>query len=174
MTIRDARRGPSASPGPWIEIAVLVAFVGLALLAGWLGSFATTPNIPTWYAGLEKPWFNPPNAVFPVVWTVLYVLMGVAAWLAWRAPEHRNGDRRRAMVAYLVQLALNVSWSFAFFAAQSPLAGLVVIVLLLAAIVATILAFIPRSRLAALLLAPYLAWVSFAAVLNAAILALNW
>ena len=173
MTTSDARSGRSASHGPWLEIAALVAFVGIALLAGQLGSLATTPNIPTWYDGLEKPWFNPPRWAFPVAWTILYVLMGVAAWLAWRAPERRNGDRPRAMVAYFVQLALNLSWSFAFFAAQSPLAGLVVIVVLLAAIVATILAFIPLSRLAALLLAPYLAWVSFAAALNAAILVLN-
>ena len=107
-----------------------------------------------------------------MVWTILYVLMGVAAWLVWRAPADES-RRRVALAAWFVQLVLNVLWSFAFFGAHSPLAGLVVIVVLLAAIVVTILAFRRVSGTAALLLAPYLAWVAFATVLNASILSLN-
>jgi tryptophan-rich sensory protein len=148
----------------------LVFFVVLCLAAGWFGSAATTPNIPTWYAGLNKPWFNPPNAVFPIAWTILYVLMGVAAWLVWRED---HPDRLFALVPFFVQLALNIGWSFAFFGAQSPLLGLAVIGLLIAAIIWTMIAFWPISGLAALLLAPYLAWVLFATVLNAAIYLLN-
>jgi len=153
--------------------AALALSIAVALVAGWIGSVATMPSIPTWYADLEKPSFTPPNAVFPIVWTILYVTMGVAAWRAWRA----GGEvflRRAALFAYAVQLVLNVLWSLAFFGAQSPLGGLIVILVLLAAIVATILAFRRLDRIAALLLLPYLAWVAFATVLNAAILALNW
>ena len=173
MTATDRADSPPARPGSLKDIGALVVLVAIALVAGRIGSFATTPNIPTWYAGLEKPWFNPPNLVFPIVWTILFVLMGIAAWLAWRAPERRAGDRARAMAAYLVQLVVNVGWSFAFFGAQSPLAGLVVVVLLFAAVAVTIVTFRRLSRVAALLLAPYLAWVGFATLLNAAILVLN-
>ena len=155
-----------------LDIGMLAVFIAIALLAGWLGSMATTPNIPTWYAGLEKPSFNPPNSIFPIVWTALYVLMAVAAWLVWRAPASPP-QRRAALVLYFVQLAVNVAWSFAFFGAQSPLAGLVVIAVLIVAIVATLLAFRRISGLAAVLLLPYLAWVAFAPVLNAAIYTLN-
>ncbi len=154
------------------SIVALAGFVALPLLAGWVGSLATTPNIPTWYAGLVKPSFNPPNSIFPVVWTALYVLMGVAAWMAWRKPAP-DDHRRIALAAWVVQLVLNVLWSFAFFGARSPLAGLVVIAVLLVAIVVTILAFRRIDGRAALLLLPYLAWVGFATILNAAILALN-
>jgi benzodiazapine receptor len=173
VTTADMRGENPATVNRWKDIGVLVAFVAVALLAGQLGSLATAPSIPTWYAGLEKPWFNPPRWAFPVAWTILFILMGVAAWLAWRAREVRPGDRSRAMIAYAVQLGLNVGWSFAFFGAQSPAAGLVVVVLLLGAIVVTMLAFRRLSGLAALLLVPYVAWVSFATILNAAILILN-
>ena len=158
---------------PWGSILALIASVAIALGAGWLGSLATTPNIPTWYAGLTKPAFNPPNEVFPVVWTALYILMAVAAWLVWRAAAEPATARRNALIAYAVQLPLNVAWSFAFFGAQSPLAGMAVIVPLVLAIVWTIVAFGRVSRLAAWLLVPYLAWVSFATILNLAILVLN-
>lgn len=157
---------------PLVTAAAAVVFVAIALLAGWIGSMATTPNIPTWYASLVKPVFSPPNAVFPVVWTILYVLMGIAAWLVWRAPAD-HAHRRIALLAWFVQLGLNVLWPFAFFAAQSPLAGLVAIVALLMGVVVTILAFRRVSGTAAWLLAPYLAWVAFATVLNASILSLN-
>lgn len=152
------------------DLSGLGAFLVVAALAGGLGSLATTPNIPTWYAALAKSWFNPPNAVFPVVWTLLYVLIALAGWLVWRADRPAGW---RALVPYFLQFALNVAWSFAFFAAHSPAAGLVVIALLAIAILWTIVAFWPVSRAAALLLLPYLAWVAFASVLNVAIYGLN-
>jgi tryptophan-rich sensory protein len=148
----------------------LGAFLIVAALAGGLGSLATTPNIDTWYAGLAKPWFNPPNAVFPVVWTVLYAAIAVAGWLVWRAPARRSV---RPLTPYFVQFVLNVAWSFAFFGAHSPAAGLVVIALLILSILWTVAVFWPLSRPAALLLLPYLAWVGFASALNAAIYSLN-
>jgi benzodiazapine receptor len=157
---------------PAADLVALAASIAIALLAGWIGSVATTASIPTWYAGLEKPSFTPPNAVFPVVWTILYVMMGVAAWRAWRS----GGEPflwRTALLAYAIQLILNVLWPLAFFGAESPLGGLIVIVVLLAAVVATILAFRRLDGIAALLLVPYLAWAMFATVLNASILGLN-
>ncbi len=149
---------------------VLAAFLLLCLSAGWIGSLATIPNIPTWYAGLEKPAFNPPNWVFGPVWTILYIMMGISGWLVWKAPDRVSS---RPFIPFAIQLALNLAWSFAFFGAQNPLLGLVVIIPMWICIVWTIVVFWPISRAAALLLAPYLAWVSFATLLNASILALN-
>ena len=162
---------PSTAPRrPAITVIALVGFVALTWVAGWLGTFATTPNIPTWYAGLEKPWFNPPNSVFPIAWGILYTLMAVAAWLVWRS-DHPG--RRAALIAFFVQLIINVLWSFAFFGANSPVLGLIVIAALIVAIVWTIRAFAPVSKAAAWLMVPYLAWVLFATLLNASILLLN-
>ncbi|WP_371682029.1 TspO/MBR family protein [Microvirga sp. 17 mud 1-3] len=140
--------------------------------AGVLGSIATTPNIPTWYAGLAKPGFTPPNWLFGPVWTLLYAMMAYALWRILSLPKNHPG-RPGAVAAFFVQLALNALWSWAFFGAQAPLAGLVVILALIVAIVATIRAFWPLDRAAALLLVPYLAWVTYATALNAAIWRLN-
>lgn len=171
----------SASRHDWKpEAAALIAFVALCLIAGWLGTIATTPNIPTWYAALKKPSFNPPNGVFPVVWTILYLLMAFAAWIVWR--ERHEGtlpaeaaarQSNSALLPFFVQLVLNVAWSFSFFGAHSPLLGLIVITLLAGTIVWTMAAFWYVAANAALLLIPYLAWVVFATALNAAILVLN-
>ncbi|MEQ8694948.1 MAG: TspO/MBR family protein [Bauldia litoralis] len=159
------------STGLAAQVLALVLFLLLCYGAAFLGQQATAPNIPTWYAGLEKPWFNPPNAVFPIAWGILYTLMAVAAWLVWRRPA---SDRRmKALVAFGVQLVLNVAWSWAFFGLQNPLLGLVVIVPLLLAIAWMLSTFRSVSPLAALLTVPYLAWVAFATLLNAAIFFLN-
>lgn len=152
------------------QLVALAAFLLLCYGAAWLGQIATTPNIPTWYAGLAKPGFSPPNAVFPIVWGILYTAMAVAAWLVWREPD---AGRTQALAAFAVQLALNVAWSWAFFGARSPGLGLVVIVLVFLAIAVTTLLFLPVNRFAALLMLPYLAWVGFATVLNLAIFWLN-
>jgi tryptophan-rich sensory protein len=124
-----------------------------------------------WYAGLEKPSFNPPNWVFGPVWTLLYLLMGVSAWLVWR----RRGfsGARFALGVFLLQLALNAAWTPVFFGAHMPGVALVVILAMWAAILATMLAVRPHSVLAAALLAPYLLWVSFASVLNFELWRLN-
>lgn len=149
----------------------LIAILPVAA-AGALGSLATAPNIPTWYAGLAKPGFTPPNAVFAPVWTLLYAMMAYAVWRILGGPAGEPG-RRRALTAFFVQLALNAAWSWAFFGAHSPLAGLVVILALLAAIAATIRLFWPLDRIAAWLLVPYLAWVGYATALNLQIWRLN-
>jgi translocator protein len=149
----------------WLVLAALVA---LCLCVGALGGFATASSVADWYPTLNKPSWTPPSWLFAPVWTVLYVMMGVAAWLVWRA-----GNARPALFLFGVQLLLNLAWSFLFFGLRSPLAGLVCIVLLWAAIATTILAFWTKQRLAAVLMVPYLAWVSFASALNAAIFALN-
>jgi len=144
----------------------------VCLGAGWIGSIFTTPSIPTWYAGLAKPSFNPPNGVFGPVWTLLYLLMGIALFLVWRKAPQAPGAGL-ALVLFLVQLALNVLWSILFFGLRSPLLGLVDILLLWAAILATMLLFFRVSPAAGALLVPYLLWVSFASVLNFAIWRLN-
>lgn len=146
--------------------------VALTLAVAAVGSFATAPKIPTWYAGLAKPAFTPPNAVFPIAWTILYVLMAVALWRLWdrNAP---SPQRRTALILFFVQLALNALWSPVFFEMEAIGPGLVVILLLWVTIAATIWASARIDRIAAWLLAPYLLWVSYASVLNATILAMN-
>jgi benzodiazapine receptor len=149
----------------------LLAVVPVVLVAV-SASLVTRPQIPAWYAQLAKPGFTPPNWAFPVAWTLLYALMAAALWRILSLPGERPG-RSGAVALFFAQLALNGLWSFAFFGGQSPLAGLAVIAALMAAILATIAAFARLDRLAALLLAPYLAWVAYAGVLNAAIWRLN-
>ncbi len=168
MQTEQTMPGSHATP-PFRRFLVAVLPVVAVVVAG---SLVTEPSIPTWYAGLEKPDFTPPNWAFPVAWTLLYALMAVALWRILSLPTHRPG-RSGAIMAFFVQLALNCLWSFAFFGAHSPVAGLIVIVALIVAILATIRAFWPLDRPAALLLVPYLAWVLFATALNGAIWQLN-
>ena len=139
---------------------------------GSLSGLATASSIETWYATLEKPSFNPPNWIFGPVWTLLYVLMGIAAGLVWNA-RHDQGQVRSALRLYIIQLVLNATWSLVFFSLRSPAGALVNIVLLLIAIVLCIRAFRVVQPRAAYLLYPYLAWVSFATVLNASVAVLN-
>ena len=150
----------------------LAASVVMCLLAGFVGSLFTTPKIDGWYASIHKPSFTPPGWLFGPVWTLLYVLMGIALYIVWRKGLAAKGVKI-ALAVFLVQLVLNALWSFAFFGAESPLAGLVVIVALWAMIAAAIAAFAPVSRAAAALLMPYILWVSFATILNASIYFLN-
>ena len=151
--------------------AALAVSLAVCLAAGGLGSLATSAKIPTWYATLAKPAWNPPNWLFAPVWTTLYVLMAIAAFLVW---ERRAQPGARAGLAWFgAQLALNTLWSFLFFGLENPGLALVEIVVLWAAIARTIALFWPVSRPAAVMLAPYLAWVSFASVLNFTIWRLN-
>lgn len=156
-------------PPLWAALALAIIPVVAASVAG---GAVTVPQIGGWYAGLIKPPFNPPNWIFGPMWTALYALMAFAVFRILRLPIGTPG-RRRALVVYHVQLLLNFAWSFAFFGANSPVAGLVVIIPLLIAIVATIAAFRPLDRIASLVLWPYLAWVGFATLLNASIWLLN-
>lgn len=150
----------------------LVLAVGLCLAVGAVGSLVTTPQIPTWYAGLAKPSWTPPDSAFPIAWTILYVLMAVALWRLWQlhAP---SPARRLAIGLWLAQLALNALWSPVFFGLEAPGAALIVVMALWLAIAATIWACTRIDRTAAWLLVPYLAWVSYATALNAAIVVLN-
>jgi tryptophan-rich sensory protein len=150
----------------------LLAAVAVCELAGVAGSAFTAPAIAGWYAGIAKPELAPPNWVFAPVWTALYALMGVAAFLVWKKGLGRPGVRA-ALALFGAQLALNVSWSAVFFGLRAPGGAFAVIALLWAAILATIVAFGRLSRPAAWLLAPYLLWVSFAGYLNLMIWRLN-
>ena len=149
-----------------------VLAVVICQAAGFLGAIFTTPSIPTWYASLEKPFFNPPNWVFFPVWTTLYTLMGISAFLVWRKGiKHRQV--KVALGIFLAQLILNTLWSIVFFGLNSLLGGLIVIVPLWIAILLTIITFFRTSKLAGGLLIPYLLWVSFATLLNFSLWQLN-
>lgn len=150
----------------------IVVAIAICELAGIIGSLFTMPAVPGWYAGLVKPSFNPPSWVFAPVWTTLYAMMGLAAWLVyakgWKRPEVR-----KALAVFGLQLVLNTLWSIVFFGAHRIFAAVAVILLLWAAILWTILLFRRISRPAAYLLVPYLLWVSFATVLTVSIYVLN-
>lgn len=148
----------------------LIGFVGVCLLTGFLGSLATQSAIETWYAGIAKPSWTPPNWVFAPVWTTLYIAMGVAVWLVWRK---RGAALRTSMSLFFLQLALNLAWSYLFFGMHWPLGGLLDIVALWVAIAMTTRAFRAESVAAAGLMLPYLLWVSYASALNFAIWQMN-
>lgn len=153
------------------EIIRLLVFVGVCQLSGVIGSFFTSRSIPVWYVYLRKPAFTPPGWLIGTVWIVLYTLMGVSAFLVWR--RQRGDWSGRASVAFAVQLVLNAIWSIMFFGLRSPFAGLVNIIALWIAILLTIVEFYKLSRTAALLMVPYILWVSFAAFLNYSIFVMN-
>lgn len=144
----------------------------VAVAPGAIGTLVSSPGDSRWYEGLDKPPFTPPDWVFGPVWTALYVAMGVSAFLVWRARGRRPGAGA-AFGVFGVQLVLNALWTPAFFGAESPALGLVVILALLAALTEAIRRFRRFSATAALLLVPYLLWVVFATVLNAEILRRN-
>jgi benzodiazapine receptor len=155
------------------SIIRLIAACAVSLSAGLIGSLATTgAGFSEWYGAIEKPGFTPPGWVFGPVWTTLYLLMGVAAFLVWQKGL-RSGAVRVALGWFLVQLVLNALWSPVFFGLHRIGPALVVVVLLWAAIVVTIHYFSRVSRPATLLLVPYLLWVSFATILNLSIWQLN-
>jgi translocator protein len=154
------------------DIFKLCSSVLACLAVGFAGSLFTNSSISSWYAGLKKPFFNPPSWIFAPVWTMLYVLMGVSAFLIWRKGVDKE-KIRNALFAFILQLALNGLWSPAFFGIESALAGLGIIIFLWVAISTTIFLFYRISKPAAFLLLPYILWVSFALVLNAAIFMLN-
>jgi Tryptophan-rich sensory protein (mitochondrial benzodiazepine receptor homolog) len=150
----------------------LLLSIFIAELMGIIGSIFTVNAIPTWYATLNKPSFSPPNWIFGPVWTTLFLLMGVAAFLVWNKGINTEGVRK-AMWVYRLQLFLNVWWSIIFFRLHSPVGALVEIVLLWLVIAANIFVFSKISKPAAYLLVPYILWVSFAAFLNYSIWSLN-
>lgn len=155
-----------------INIVKLVISIVACQCAGIIGSVFTTPAIPTWYATLQKPAFTPPNWLFAPAWITLYLLMGIAAFLIWRVGLE-NRRVRTALIIFLVQLVLNSLWSVVFFGMQSPLYGVIVIIVLWLAILLTMLKFARIASAAAWLMLPYILWVSFASALNISIWLLN-
>lgn len=154
-----------------LDLAYLVLAIAAVVAASVLGQIATYPNLVPWYAGLAKPWFNPPNWVFAPVWTSLYALMAYAVWRILRSP--RSPARSRAIFLFFIQLVLNAAWSWMFFAAHSSLLGLVNIVPQWLVVVATVVAFYRLDRAAGYCLMPLALWVTYAGLLNLALWRLN-
>ncbi|MBK8698893.1 MAG: tryptophan-rich sensory protein [Saprospiraceae bacterium] len=150
---------------------LLAACIAVPMLLGFTAGMVTAQNIPGWYAGINKPWFNPPSWIFGPVWTTLYVMMGIASWRV--LSTIASPDRNKAMWLYGVQLLLNFLWSFSFFYFQRPDLALLNIIVLKIAILFTIFAFARIDKVAAWLMVPYICWVSFAMILNFYIYILN-
>ena len=160
---------PALASAPSLS-ALLLSFAACFAVSG-LGGAITAGPVKAWYPGLARPPLTPPDIAFPIVWTLLFVLMAVAAWLVWRRAGWRLG--RGALTLFGVQLLLNLAWSALFFGLQRPGLALIEIGLLWLAIAATALTFRRHDGRAAALLLPYLLWVSFAVYLNAGIWWLN-
>ena len=154
-----------------VSIIGLIISILIAQAAGFIGSVFIMPTIPGWYDALIKPSFNPPAYIFAPVWSVLYTLMGLAAFRVWERKTTKSA--KRALILYGIQLVLNVLWSYAFFGLYNPLAGLGVIVLLWLTIFGTMVLFYRIDKTAGWLMVPYLAWVSFASVFNYSLWMLN-
>ena len=150
----------------------LAAAIVICQFAGIIGSLFTYRSISTWYTALEKPFFSPPNWVFAPVWIALYTLMGIAAYLVWKKGMKKK-NVRTSLYLFGAQLVLNALWSILFFGMRSLLYSFLEIVALWLLILATTLQFYKISRKAAMLMVPYVLWVSFAALLNLSILMLN-
>lgn len=145
---------------------ILVACIALG------GAWLTSQGVDGWYSALHKPPFNPPNSIFGPVWTLLYAMMAFAAWRIYTRPVPSD-KKKDLLTVYLMQLALNLSWSYFFFYQQNPFAALLDIIALWALVFTTCVLFKRTDKMAGLLILPYLLWVSFAAYLNAGIWWLN-
>jgi tryptophan-rich sensory protein len=154
------------------RIVYISISIAVCLLIGFLSGFATQSSVNEWYTTLNKPSFTPPNELFAPVWTVLYVLMGVAAGVVWSKGYHHIWVKT-ALYHFVFQLLFNALWSIVFFGLKNPLLALLVIFVLLTLIILTIKWFKVVSKPAAILMVPYLLWVGFAAALNYKIWELN-
>ena len=150
---------------------MLLVFVTICLAAGRLGAAITEPALETWYSGLAKPDWTPPDMVFPVAWSLIFLLIGIAAWLVWKTAE--RGEARLPLTLFFGQLIINVLWSFCFFGQRNPFLGLVCLGALFVAVALTTLAFLRVSQIAGWLFLPYLLWLGYAAALNFAIWQMN-
>ncbi len=154
------------------ELARLILSISVCQLAAVIGSQFTARSVTTWYTTLDKPWFTPPGSIISIVWIILFALMGLSLFLIWQ--KGISGiNTKIALGIFAVQLLVNILWSYAFFGLQSPLAAFMVIVFLWLLILQCIIRFWYISKYAALLLVPYILWVSFAAFLNYTIWRLN-
>ncbi|WP_246832874.1 MULTISPECIES: TspO/MBR family protein [unclassified Thalassospira] len=165
---------PEFNPNHRTRFFALIAFLVLCLIISVAGGAATATSVGDWYQTLNKPFFNPPNWLFGPVWSIIYALIAVAGWRVWcKTGFLPQTGGRTVFILYGAQLVLNLLWSFLFFGAQSPLAGLIDIVPLLVLILANIAVFWPIDRMAGWLMVPYALWVGFATLLNSAIWWLN-
>jgi tryptophan-rich sensory protein len=155
------------------KITKILTVVVTCLAIGYLSGTVTRESILTWYPSLIKPSFNPPNWVFAPVWSALYAMMGVAAGLVWDRIDFEKEVVRKALVFFAIQLALNALWSYLFFGLHNPMLAGIEIIILWLMIFETYSQFVKINKIAGYLLLPYLAWVSFAAVLNGSIWWLN-
>jgi translocator protein len=155
-----------------MKIPKLIASITLCFFVAFLGSAFTFSSIPTWYAHLNKPFFNPPNWIFGPVWTILYFLMGISLYIVWNK-NIASKKKERPIKIFIIQLVLNLLWSLVFFGLHQPLLALINIVILWYSIFITIKYFYGISRMSAYLLYPYIVWVSFASILNFAVVILN-
>ena len=153
------------------NILALAGFFAICFSVAGIGAVATVSSVDTWYPTLVKPPFNPPDWIFGPVWTFLYALIATAGWRVWRSPS--GPMRRRGLVLYSLQLALNLLWSILFFGLHLTGLALVEILLLLVVIAVTGRIFYRVDCMAGLLFIPYLLWVGFASLLNFAIWILN-
>lgn len=154
----------------FVRIGVVLS---TCLLVGYLSGMVTRDSITTWYPTLVKPSFNPPNWIFAPVWTILYIMMGVAGGMVWNRLEQETENVKKAFTFFIIQLALNAAWSVIFFYFHNPFLALIEVILFWLLIFETYNQFKKIDKTAGLLLIPYLAWVSFATVLNASIWWLN-
>lgn len=154
------------------KILKIVVLVAVCVTVGYLSGMVTRDSINTWYPTLEKPFFNPPNWIFAPVWTALYIMMGIAAGLVWGSGADKKLVRK-GLGFFAIQFGLNALWSYLFFGLHNPLLALVEIVLLLLMIYETYAIFRKIDKAAGYLFIPYIAWVSFATLLNASIWYLN-
>lgn len=156
---------------PGQSVVSLILWVTVCLGAGLIGSMSTGAAVATWYAELTKPSWTPPNWLFAPVWTTLYIMMGVAAWIVWRKVGFSGAPY--AILIFGIQLIFNAAWSGLFFGMRRFDLAFIEIVVLWLLILATAIAFWRHDARASLLLLPYLAWVSYASALNFAIWRLN-
>ncbi|OXG09460.1 TspO/MBR related protein [Flavobacterium araucananum] len=155
------------------KVVKIVIALFICLMVGYSASVVTRPSVEIWYPTIVKPVFNPPNWIFMPVWTLLYILMAVAAGLVWDKIKEQNEEVKKALGFFLIQLTLNAIWSYLFFGLKNPMLALIEIVLLWLMIYETYLKFTKINKTAGYLLIPYMAWVAFAGVLNASIWWLN-
>jgi len=146
--------------------------VTLCMIAGFVSGMSTSTGIENWYSTLNKPFFNPPNWIFAPVWTILYLMIGIAAGLIWHKGFNQNGVKV-ALSLFVAQFLLNLIWSPIFFNLQAPTIAFIIIIILWVLIILTIMHFNKVDKIAGRLLIPYLLWVSFATILNGAIVYLN-
>jgi len=169
-----------------LHMPKLVVSLILPFLAAFIGSVFTSPSIPTWYASLNKPFISPPNWIFAPVWTALYLLMGIAAYMVWNKGVGKGWDSlkfwrrkkdeeniRTSMYLFVTQLVFNALWSILFFGLRSPVLAFWEIIVLWVLIMATSFRFYEVDKKAGILMVPYILWVSFAAFLNLNIWILN-